>query len=275
MKFDMSKAWEDATRLISANRDVMLVVAGVFFFLPYFAFALLMGNRMVEVEASMASNGDPEAAMQAMTALYGSIWWVIILVTIVQGIGMLGLLALLTDRRRPTVGEALAIGAKLFVPYLVAQLLVGFAMGLLMIVPIAIGAAGSVAAAVIVGLALVVLAIYVFVKFVMVAPVIAIERVSNPIAALRRSWRLTKGNSLRIFLFLMLLMLAIAVVGSVIGLVVGLILAIGGPEVATIGQAIVSGLMNSVWVTLLLAVLAAIHRQLTGGSPEAVSETFD
>ncbi|QSB44801.1 hypothetical protein EB810_00735 [Altererythrobacter sp. FM1] len=275
MKFDMSKAWEDATRLISANRDVMLVVAGVFFFLPYFAFALLMGNRMTEVEASMASNGDPEAAMQAMTALYGSIWWVIILVTIVQGIGMLGLLALLTDRRRPTVGEALAIGAKLFVPYLVAQLLVGFAMGLLMIVPIAIGAAGSVAAAVIVGLALVVLAIYVFVKFVMVAPVIAIERVSNPIAALRRSWRLTKGNSLRIFLFLMLLMLAIAVVGSVIGLIVGLILAIGGPEVATIGQAIISGLMNSVWITLLLAVLAAIHHQLTGGSPEAVSETFD
>ena len=31
------------------------------------------------------------------------------------------------------------------------------------------------------------------------APVIAIEEVRNPIAAITRSWRLTKGNSLRIF----------------------------------------------------------------------------
>ena len=32
MKFDMSAAWNEATRLMAANRDVLLIVAGVFFF---------------------------------------------------------------------------------------------------------------------------------------------------------------------------------------------------------------------------------------------------
>lgn len=275
MKFDMSKAWDEATRLLLANRDVILVVSGVFFFLPYFAFAMLIGNRMAEVEASLGATPEPEAAMQAMTALYGSIWWVMVLLSIVQGIGMLGLLALLTDRARPTVGEALGIGAKLFVPYLIAQLLSGILIGLLAVIPFAIGATGAVAIAVIFGIAVVVAAIYLFTKFILVPPVIAIERVANPIAAMRRSWKLTKGNTLRIFLFLFLMVLAIGVVGGIVSMVVGLVLAIGGQEVADIGKAIVSGAMNAAWVTILLAVLAAIHRQLAGESPQAVSETFD
>ena len=38
----------------------------------------------------------------------------------------------------------------------------------------------------------------------------------NPIAALGRSWRLTKGNSLMLFLFYVLLVLAILVVSFVV-----------------------------------------------------------
>ena len=42
MKFDMGKAWNDTVAILSANREVLLVLAGVFFLLPALASGLLM-----------------------------------------------------------------------------------------------------------------------------------------------------------------------------------------------------------------------------------------
>ena len=275
MKFDMTAAWSEAMRLIAANRQVIAVVAGVFFFLPYLAFMLLFMNQMSALEAAQTANPDPDAMGQAMMAFYGDIWWFVLLAMVIQGIGMLGLLTLLTDRSRPTVGEALKSGAKLFLPYFGAQLLLSVAFGLLILVPIAIGAGASVAAGLLVGLVALVVFFYLFTKFVLTPAVIAIERQANPLTALGRSWRLTKGNSVRIFAFLFLLFLAIGVVGGVFSMVVGLFLALAGAEMALIGQAVISGLVNAVFYVIFLAVLAAIYRQLAGTSAEVVRETFD
>ena len=38
MKLEMNRAWNDAVRLVRRSREVVLIVAGVFFFLPYLAF---------------------------------------------------------------------------------------------------------------------------------------------------------------------------------------------------------------------------------------------
>jgi hypothetical protein len=275
MKFDMGAAWNEAMRLLAANRQVVAIVAGVFFFLPYLAFMLLFMNQMEALEASQMANPEPGAVGKAMFGFYGEIWWVLVLMAVIQAIGMLGLLALLTDRSRPTVGQALAIGAKLFLPYLGAQLIVSVVLGILMLFPFAVAGAASPGAGVLVGIVAVIAVACLFTKFILVPPVIAIERQTNPLAALGRSWRLTKGNSLRVFFFLLLLLIAVVVIGSVVGMVVGLVFALFGATGALIGQAIVSGLLNATWVVLFLAVLAAIHRQLAGPSSEAVRETFE
>lgn len=276
MKFDMGAAWSEAMRLVSTNRQVVLIVAGVFFFLPYAIFMMITGDQMAAIEAGAgAGDADPEAAMQALMGFYAGIWWLVLLVTIVQAIGMLGLLALLRDRSRPTVGEAIGIGAKSLLPYLAAQIVVSLLLGLVVLVPIAIGAAGSITGAVIAGLAALVVLIYLFTKFSLAAPVIVIERVLNPLAALGRSWRLTKGNSLRLWLFYFLLIVAVMVVGIVISIVVGLVLALAGPEAALAGDALVAALLNAVWATIFLAALASAHRQLAGEAPETVSEAFE
>lgn len=273
MKFDMSAAWNEAVRLVGANRQVVLIVAGVFFFLPYAALMMATGDQMAALEAG--AGADPEAAMERMWAFYGSIWWMFLLITVVQGIGMLGLLSLLRDRSRPTVGEALAIGAKALLPYLAAYLLLGLSMALLIMVPVALGAAGSVGMAVLAALIVFVALCYLYTKFSLVPPVMVIDRTLNPLAALGRSWRLTKGNSVRLFLFYFLLLVAVLVVGVVISMVVGLVFALAGPEAALIGNALVAALLNAVWATLFLAALAAVHRQLGGERTEAVSETFE
>ena len=275
MKFDMGAAWNEAMRLIAANRQVVAIVAGVFFFLPYLAFMLLFMNQMEALEAAQMAHPNPEAVGAAMMDFYGQIWWAILLMVVIQAIGMLGLLALLTDRSRPTVGEALSIGAKLFLPYLGAQLVVSVVLGIMMLLPFAVGAAVSVTAGVLLGLIAIVALCYLFTKFMLVPPVIAIERETNPLTALGRSWRLTKGNSVRLFFFMVLLLIAIVVIGGVVSMVVGLVFALFGATAALIGQAIVSGLLNAIWVVLFLAVLAAIHHQLAGPSTETVRETFE
>lgn len=275
MKFDMSAAWNEALRLISANRQVITIVAGVFFFLPYLAFMLLFMNQMNALEAAQASNPDPDAMGAAMMTFYGDVWWVILLFMVIQGIGMLGLLTLLTDRSRPTVGAALASGARLFLPYFGAQLLMGVVFGLLLLVPVAVGAGASAAAGVVLGIAAVIAFVYLFVKFLLTPAVIAIERQANPISALSRSWQLTKGNSLRIFLFIFLLFVAVMIVGGVFSMILGLLFALAGAEAAVIGQALVSGLVNAVFYVIFLGVIAAIYRQLAGTSGEALHETFD
>jgi hypothetical protein len=275
MKFDMGAAWNEAMRLISGNRQVIAIVAGVFFFLPYFAFSLLLMNQMSALEASQAANPDPEGAGRAVMGFYGDIWWIVLLLTVVGAIGMIGLLTLLTDRSRPTVGEALKAGLRLFLTYIGAQLLISFLFGLLLLIPIAIGAGVSVAAGVLVGLVAAIAFAYLFTKLLLTPAVIAIERQANPIAALGRSWRLTKGNSVRIFLFLFLLFLALAVIGAVISGIVGLIFALGGPETALIGQAIVGSLINAIFYVIFLGLLAAIYRQLAGTTAAGVRETFE
>ncbi|GGE01075.1 hypothetical protein GCM10011515_21070 [Tsuneonella deserti] len=275
MKFDMSAAWSEAMRLVAANRQVVTIVAGVFFFLPYLAFMLVFANQMEALEASQAASPDPDVVGQAMMGFYGEIWWAVLLIAVIQGIGMLGLLTLLTDRSRPTVGEALKTGARLVLPYLGAQLLISVVFGILVLLPIAVGAGVSVAAGLLLALVAAVLFLYLFVKVILTPVVIAIERQANPISALGRSWQLTKGNSLRIFLFVFLLFIAVAIVGGVFSMIVGIVFALGGPQTTLLGQAVASSLVNAVFYVIFLAVLAAIYRQLSGSSPQMVRETLN
>ncbi|GAA4050865.1 hypothetical protein [Parerythrobacter jejuensis] len=277
MKFDMSQAWNDALALLKGNLSMIAIVAGVFFFLPYALLAVVAP----EAATGMAAGGQPapddfDAIMEQSLALYSENWWLFLLVGLLQGIGMISLLALLTDRSRPTVGDAIGFGVKALLPYIGTALLTGLVFVLAIGVPVGIAAAtGSTALIAIVGLLAFVGGIYLYTKLSLTAPVIGIERIMNPVKVIGRSWQLTKGNSLRLFLFYFLLILVFGVVSIVIGMVFGLVMAIFGPQGAAIGTGISSGLINAVFVCIFLAVLAAIHGQLSGGSSEGISETFD
>ena len=272
MKLEMNRAWNEAMALIGANKDVVLVVAGVFFFLPYFGFMLMVPN----VGMSMSDPAASEQAAEQMMAFYSRFWWLMLVLSLVQGIGMLGILALLTDHRRPTVAEALMIGARKVLPYIAAYLLLGMGIGLVAVVLFgAAVASGSIAAGVFIGFVAVAVMAYAFTKFSLVPAVLVKEDVGNPVKALVRSWRLTKGNSLRLFGFYFLLIIALAVVMMVVSLVITFSLGVLGQEAMTFGGALVSSLMNAVWATAFLAVLSAVHDQLGGTSSAQISETFE
>lgn len=267
MKFDMGQAWSQALLMLGANRDLIGVVAGVFFFLPYLALLLMVPEFSTEMPATQPG-ADPQAVYDALIALYARVWPYMLIVTVLQGIGSLTLLALLRDSTRPTLGEALKLGLVAFLPYVAAQLLVGLGLGI--VAAVLAGGAGAISAAlgVLVFLLVLVGAIYVVVKTSLIMPAVSIERVYNPIAAIVRSWRLTKGNSLRLFLFYFLIVIAGLIVVMVIQMVFGLVFALFGAEGQAIGNGIVASLLNAGWASLMLAVVAAAHRQLASGSTE-------
>jgi hypothetical protein len=271
MKFDSNRAWKEASAAVSANREVLFAIAGVFIMLPSLAFALLFPQP----EALPGMTGEQAANM--LLAFYeDSLPWMIPM-AVLQAIGSLSLLTLFTDRTRPTVGEAIRQGLAGLLPYLAAQLLVGFVIGAVALLVLTIGAATGVAALmVILGIGAVVLAVYAAVKTSLSAPVIMVEGARNPFTALKRSWALTSGNSARIAVFYALLALAFIVIISIVSALIGILASvIAGVEGARVVNAVVSSALGATMVLYSVAVIAAVHRQLAGPSPEAVGATFE
>jgi hypothetical protein len=289
-RFDSNRAWDDAMRIVSANREVLMVLAGVFFFLPGLMAVYYLTPIQAELAALQAKMGPkPSAAeLMPMMRLLGQLAPVILALGLVQAFGRMGMMALVTDQRRPTVGEALGIAGKClpaligaFLLVAVAYLLMAVALGIVAgLLGVVVGFAHSdvlnavFAALIIIGAVAGIL--FAFTRLLLLIPVIVIEGEHSPMKALKRSWHLVQGNTARVFLFYILLALASVVISLVasfgLKIVSGLIGA-AGLLVLAIGSALISSLIGVV----MMAVLVAIHRQLTSNAApvaEAVTSVW-
>lgn len=261
MKLDLNAAWDQAMRLIGMNREVVLVLAGIFFFLPSVLFTLLIPIPDFAAVAGPAG-GDTTAIMAEAEGFVRQYWWAILLMTLVQIVGAVAVMAVLGDPSRPTVGGAISRGVR-FVPTSVgAQLVLTALVTVAIFLMLMIGAlTGSKAVAATMGLMSLPVILWLLTRFSLVSPTIAIEQVMNPVAAIRRSWHLTKGNGLRLAVFYLLLLIAFIVISQVIGLVVIALAALLEEDFAKIVEALLSGLVGSLLTLVGYAVLASVHRQ--------------
>ncbi|HUQ14225.1 MAG TPA: glycerophosphoryl diester phosphodiesterase membrane domain-containing protein [Novosphingobium sp.] len=268
-KLDSNAAWKEATGLVAANRDMFLVLAGVFFLLPSLALSVFMG------EPEMTPGMGREQMMAALSAFYTDAWWLIALSSVLQVVGILSILTLMRDRSRPTVSEAIRAGLGGLLPYLAAQILFVLALSLVGGLTIGLAAVAAPALAAVVAIVWFAFAVYAAMRLILVAPIVAVEGQRNPIAALRRSWTLTQGNFWRIIGFVVLAMILFLVVLGVIMLLVGLVLAIvSSGETQRVLAAVVSSTLTALAVLYFIGILAAIHRQLAGPGKESLDETF-
>lgn len=270
MKLNTGKVWSEATRMIGANRDLVVVLAGIFFFVPLMVMLVSLFGTDFSFGGPDAEP-NPELISAQINTLILNYWWAIALVSLGQIAGAIALLGLLGGRDKPTVGEAMAAIPKLLLTMIAAQLLTALAtQALPLIAGVLPEAVGS-----IVNLLLLPVTIYIGVKLSLTSAVVVIERQMNPIAALKRSWQLTKGNTLAIFLFYLLLVIAAMVIGLVVALTLGLVLALLGERIQLVGNAaVLSGLIAG-YYALSYAVTAAIHTQLAGPQGEVIARTFD
>jgi hypothetical protein len=271
MKFDMGAAWNDAMAMVAANKDVLGIVAAVFFFLPSLMLSVIAPGTELEAAA-----GDPERMSAALNNYFISNAWLFGLVALTGWVGSLSVYALLGRHQNVTVGEAISIGLKATLPYI--AYIIGFivlVVALSSIVGVVGGATGSGLVAFILGVVMFAAIIVISIRLVLVGPVMAVDGILNPITAAQRSWALIKGNTRRVFVFFVLLVIAIIVVAIILSIVFALIGALLGPTGALWVQGIFGGIMGTVFTVIFLAVYSATHQQLSGGAAPSDVATFE
>jgi lysylphosphatidylglycerol synthetase-like protein (DUF2156 family) len=251
----------------------------VFFLLPGLVSVIFLSDFQADLLANLSNQAGAEKILDSMT---GPMIWFGLLSFALQSVGYLALLALLTDRSRPTVGEALRLAVRALPTVLGAAVLffAGY-MGAVLLLAVAgaglakISGLGAIVAIAVI--ALIVGVVYAMVKFSLILPVVVIEQTFNPVTALARSWRLTKGNSARLLAFYLLLAVVYFVIIMVVTMIVmALAVAIAGQgKLSLLIGGVFSGVVGAAASVMLTAVLAAIHRQLAGPGPDALGSTFD
>jgi hypothetical protein len=246
MRFDGNLAWQQAVRLCSANKELLLVLAGVFFFLPGVTSAFFLSGLQEQMmrDVAAANQQDPRAVLQALGGIYTQIAPYIALLLLVQTVGMMAMMALLTDSARPTVGQAILLGLKrlptvlgvgilLIIGYFLTALVFVLVLGVIgallgatgtgmsgpVVIVVAIGTAGFLA-----------FLIYAVTRLSMTLPAIVIDQIGNPWHALRRSWSLTSGNTAGLLGFYLVLMIAYVVIVSLTFMVLGTLVKLGTAE---------------------------------------------
>ncbi len=249
-KLDLSACWNDVMQLFRANRELLLSVAGVFILLPSLAFAFFSPQPAAPADATF------EVIYQNFQQFYSdNIIW-IVLIGLLNGFASIVMLVLMLDRTRPNVGEAMRRGLAIILPY--------YAMGVLSGVLTFLGS-----------LAFVLPGIYIFVKLIVAGPVMVAERKHGITAPLRRSWALTKGNSGRILMFLVV----VAVTGFFVYItsvtVFGLVIRLGmAGDMADTLTTLVDAVLSMLLTVLMVCIYAAIYRQIAGPDAEDIAREF-
>lgn len=262
-RFDSDRAWREAVSLVSANKDVLWALAGVFFILPNFAFSIVFP------QPEPKPGTTPEQLFAMLGEYYTAVWPWLLAMIVVQLLGTLTVLTLFTDRTRPTVGQAIRIGASGIGTLLLAQLLVGLGMMLVALIIIVLAALTGLQVMAVVAVGMAIGAIfYISIRTILLAPIVGVEGERNAIAAAKRSWLLTRGIAGRMMLFFALIGLALVVVLGLIMVVLGTILAVLlDVQSAEFAATLVFSFLTGGVTIYAIAIIAAIHRQVSGAAP--------
>lgn len=270
-KLDSLAAWNTATRLVSANREMLLAIAGVFFMLPGIVLSLMV------TEPELQPDATPEQMWPVLQQFYiAALPWLIPSVLLSMS-GTLALQLVMGDPARPTVATAIRRGFALMPSFLAAQLLYGMALGLGLTVMSGLAAlSGNPAVVGAVILAAVPAVLYFSIRLLLIPAVLAAENVRGPVRLLRRSWALTRGQTGRLAVFVLLAALVFTLIsGLIAGLIAVILTFVAGESVQLVLNAAVSSGFSAVGLLYFAAIQVAVHRQFAGPTPSETAATFE
>ncbi|MDB5695849.1 MAG: hypothetical protein JWN21_1392 [Sphingomonas bacterium] len=167
----------DALILFRRDRELLLGLAGPFWFLPAFALALLVPTAPGMPEGARAGTPEATAWVEALAQWVATQGHWFMLAAGIGGWGTATLYALYLDRSRPDLRAALRMGARLWPRFMLLSLLVGL---------MAVG-----------GLALWILpGLYILGRFLPAGPALVAERPLGALNAVGRGFALTRGTGL-------------------------------------------------------------------------------
>ena len=266
-KLDIRVAWANAVSVVATNREVLLAIAGVFFLLPSLIAAVLIPSPI------FYSGMSEQQMLDALQEYYTNSLPVLIVLSFISTVGMLTMLMVQLDAARPTVGQAIWRSFLATPSYIGAQLMVALAvlpLAMILVAILAQGIAERFATVIVFAVGL-----YPVMRTMLVGPALAQAQERSPIASIRASIRLTRGNTGRLitfiglaaFVFLMVYSLSMTLVGAALKLAI-----IGEPQ-RLISEAI-GGALQAIGYTYFVAILAAVYGQLSSHERE-VTSAFD
>lgn len=255
---DTNRIWEDALQTLRSNREVMLVLTGIFVLLP--TLAILFFWPFPEPQP----NEQFAVFLQRVGTYTDTTWWQWLAVLGLQTLGLQTMLAVLADAARPTVKSALGKAIAAFATLFAAIIAVTLAASLALSILIAVGSGfGSFPIALLATVAGAVAGLYVLARFALIAPLVQLRGLRNPFSALRDALRLTRGCGWQLLGFLVLVYVAIYIVawlaGAVILLIAGLF---AGGDVVQLLQKVLQALSQAIMLPVFAGVLAGLYRQL-------------
>lgn len=235
-KLSYDAAWADLAAMAKNNASVLAILAGAFLLLPNFAELLFAPPPNIR--------GFDWNALRQMEDYYRENALVLILCNLPVWLGSAGILSLLLDPRRLTVGDALKSGLRLLPSVIVLNWLTELAIVtglLLLLVP----------------------GIYLIGRLMLAAPAQMAERIGNPIRAMGRSFALTAGNGWRIAGFVALIVVVAVIVASAVNAVLGILFNLVLPnDILGAGLALLRSTIGATTALLILLLGAALYRQL-------------
>lgn len=184
------------------------------------------------------------------------------------------------------VGASFGVGFRGSITMLGVVILLGLAYFVIAILAGLLGAGLAMlgeAAAVVYVLVLAPAAIYLMCRLCILMPVVAVDGVRNPVTAISRTWNLTGGKVLSIFLSLLAyIVAAIVIFGAMFAAFFGSIesyqqsaLAGAAPDFgAMIGFLVAFMVVGLVFAAAGAALVSAVHSKLSDMGTETLSETF-
>ncbi|MBM3929313.1 MAG: hypothetical protein FJ335_12790 [Sphingomonadales bacterium] len=248
MTRDFAAPFRDARAAWRRDGALLLPIAGLAYFLGPFAAQLLLPELpsmpQGRDEAAMRAWGE---AIQAWAGSYGG-WY--LASPLLALFGSLTIFALYLSRTRPTLGGAMRRALALYARFLLASILVSLPMAGLMSMTLAVPmllvfAAGPI--------------FYIYGRPMLMGPVIVAEAPVGAVAAIARSWVLTKGQGWMLAATYALVFLVPGLLGSIalsIGSAGG-----GNPVIVAIGAGLAC-LIAAGGAALLALVQVTLYRRL-------------
>jgi hypothetical protein len=242
-KLDYRAVWTDARALLAAHKEAIAAIAGFFIFMSAWISAFLVPPLIFE------NLGNSNQAVVEISRYFEANWRVLVPTMLVTIYGSLSLYVLMSGRRLEKVGDALGIAAALFLPYLLASLLVGWATlagFFLLIIP----------------------GLYLSGRFAILPAVVTQGAGDGINKSIIRTWRVTSNCGWAI-LFLMLFVAVIVRIfaGVADAAIVAICQSIAGEDGIPIVESAVKALFVVLEAVAFILVLVAVNRQLSAQTP--------
>lgn len=278
MNGGVGKVLSDTLAVVKDQFWVLLGLWGVFF-VTQIVLMILLGVGTGATAALGMAGGNPAALGGGMILTIIIFYLVYFFIAFAQ---MSALMASASPLLRLDFSAALKSGLR-SAPFMILVIILLSVLGFVLFAVVGIfggilSAAGS-AISVLFAIILVPAWIYLVCRISMVYPVVAIERIGNPVTVIARSWAMTRGNVLTIFLSMLVFgigamvlfaILFVPMISSITSMQAGVM-----PNFGLFGFMFVGFLIVTILLTIAgSALFSVIHAQISGSTGEKLDEVF-